>query len=144
MANYTQHYGLHQWEPEDPFLRTDFNEDFQKIDAALEGVAVKTVNVVSGSYIGTGEYGEAAPNQLSLPFVPALVILVADAVRMLASGTVFLRGQNYSAGIGVAYSDWSALNLTVSWNENTLSWYCEDAGDQLNKEGITYRYFALA
>ena len=37
MANYTAHYRLHQWEPEDSFLRGDFNEDFQKIDAGLAG-----------------------------------------------------------------------------------------------------------
>ena len=35
MANYTQNYGLHQWEPGDSFLRTDFNGDFAKIDGAL-------------------------------------------------------------------------------------------------------------
>ena len=39
MANYTPNYGLHQWEPEDNFLRTDFNQDFAKIDAAIQGVA---------------------------------------------------------------------------------------------------------
>ena len=35
MANYTPNYGLHQWVPEDNFLRTDFNQDFAKIDQAL-------------------------------------------------------------------------------------------------------------
>lgn len=35
MANYTANYGLHQWEPEDNFLRTDFNADFAKMDTAL-------------------------------------------------------------------------------------------------------------
>ena len=35
MATYTSHYQLHQWEASDSFLRTDFNTDFQKIDAAL-------------------------------------------------------------------------------------------------------------
>ena len=39
MASYTEHYQLHQWVPEDDFLRTDFNEDFAKIDAALGGQA---------------------------------------------------------------------------------------------------------
>lgn len=34
MANYTEHYQLHQWEPEDSFLRTDFNEDFAKLTGA--------------------------------------------------------------------------------------------------------------
>ena len=38
MANYTQHYHLHQWEPEDSFLRTDFNGDLSAIDAALLGL----------------------------------------------------------------------------------------------------------
>ena len=39
MSNYTEHHHLHQWEPGDPFLRTDFNEDFAKIDGALDGLA---------------------------------------------------------------------------------------------------------
>ena len=38
MATYTSNYQLHQWVPEDDFLRTDFNTDFQKIDAALAGL----------------------------------------------------------------------------------------------------------
>mgnify|MGYP000721335918 CR=1 FL=1 len=29
MAKYTEHYRLHQWEPEDSFLSMDFNEDLQ-------------------------------------------------------------------------------------------------------------------
>ena len=38
MASYTTNYQLHQWVPGDSFLRTDFNTDFQKIDAAIKGV----------------------------------------------------------------------------------------------------------
>ena len=38
MATYTSNYQLHQWEASDSFLRTDFNTDFQKIDAAVKGV----------------------------------------------------------------------------------------------------------
>ena len=48
MASYTQHYQLHQWEPGDDFLRTDFNADFQKIDAAIGGL------LAFGSYTGSG------------------------------------------------------------------------------------------
>ena len=39
MADYTEHYQLHQWQPQDPFLRTDFNQDLQRIDGALNGLA---------------------------------------------------------------------------------------------------------
>ena len=35
MANYTEHYQLHQWEPSDSFLRTDFNQDFARIDTGI-------------------------------------------------------------------------------------------------------------
>ena len=37
MANYTEHYQLHQWEPGDSFLRTDFNGDFSTLDRTLWG-----------------------------------------------------------------------------------------------------------
>lgn len=36
MATYTPNYQLYQWIPEDKFLRTDFNEDFSKINTALK------------------------------------------------------------------------------------------------------------
>ena len=34
-SNHTQHYGLCQWEATDAVLRTDFNQDNAKIEAAL-------------------------------------------------------------------------------------------------------------
>ena len=67
MASYTQHYQLHQWEPEDHFLRTDFNTDFQKIDAALGG----TCTLVTGSYVGDG----VEEREVSLGFAPTAVLL---------------------------------------------------------------------
>ena len=45
MAQYTSNIGLHQWEPSDHFLRTDFNQDFAKIDAGfswLEGALARS------------------------------------------------------------------------------------------------------
>ena len=41
MAEKTTYYQLHQWAPEDDFLRTDFNEDFAKIDEALETICTR-------------------------------------------------------------------------------------------------------
>ena len=35
-SNYTTNYQLNQWEPTDQVLRTDFNADNAKIDAALK------------------------------------------------------------------------------------------------------------
>lgn len=37
-SNHTQHYGLCQWEATDQVLRTDFNEDNAKLEAALKAL----------------------------------------------------------------------------------------------------------
>lgn len=144
MASYTQNYQLHQWEPEDNFLRTDFNQDFSRIDTALKGLADKVVQTVSGNYVGTGECGKEHPNQLEFPFEPDVVVIVVDSTDMLKAGTMLLRSQSKSAGIGSNYSSGSGLNLTLTWSGQALSWYGYDEDYQLNKEGYTYRYFALA
>ena len=38
MGTFTPNYQLHQWDPEDNFLRTDFNTDLSKIDTALKNL----------------------------------------------------------------------------------------------------------
>ena len=38
-SSYTENYGLCQWEPGDSFVRTEFNQDNARIDAALAGLA---------------------------------------------------------------------------------------------------------
>ncbi|MBM6927458.1 hypothetical protein [Pseudoflavonifractor phocaeensis] len=95
MATYTANYGLHQWVPEDVFVRTDFNTDLSKIDTALK-TALDTANsgvsaaaaaqatadtaksiadsktaVVAGSYTGTGTENRA----ISLGFQPKAVLV---------------------------------------------------------------------
>ena len=40
-SNQTSNYGLNQWEATDQVLRTEFNADNSKIDAALKGLADK-------------------------------------------------------------------------------------------------------
>ncbi len=37
-TNYTENFDLCQWEPTDPVLRTDFNADNAKIEAALADI----------------------------------------------------------------------------------------------------------
>ena len=62
----TEHLGLHQWEAEDSFLRTDFNEDFAKIDAA----------VVVGTYQGSATGSSQTLKQtISLGFTPRAVFV---------------------------------------------------------------------
>ena len=103
MANYTEHYQLHQWEGSDSFLRTDFNEDLAKIDNALNQLAGSTLHIANGSYAGTGEAGAEHPNQLTFEFVPKMVVLTVDAGQELENGTVLVAGQTRSSGMGTNY-----------------------------------------
>ena len=67
-TNKTTHYQLNQWEPEDKVLRTEFNEDNQKIDAALGTIP----KIQFGTYTGTGtENGDTL--FISLGFTPKAV-----------------------------------------------------------------------
>ena len=134
MAKYTEHYQLHQWEPEDPFLRTDFNEDLAKIDQALAEKG--NWKITQGSYIGTGTYGQAAPNSITFDAPPLLVFIGGDGFTTAISNVP--AASMMHCGGNVYYS----LNLT--WAGNTLSWYQENlARLQLNSKDVTYRYLAF-
>lgn len=47
-SGYTANYRLCQWQPEDQFLREEFNHDNKKIDAALEATAKKADQALGG------------------------------------------------------------------------------------------------
>lgn len=88
-ANYTQNYNLCQWEAQDKVLRTDFNEDNAKIDAALTGLQsrLNTTNTkLNAAYsaenppVQAGYYtGNGAPSQfIHTGFRPKAVLVISD------------------------------------------------------------------
>ena len=70
----TEHLGLHQWEATDSFLRTDFNEDFQKIDGAVEELKHARV---TGSYT----MAPSGPLNVEVGFRPSLLLVWASAAN---------------------------------------------------------------
>ena len=142
-TNYTEHLALTLWEPDDPVLRTEFNANHRKIDAAMAAMPRMTV----GSYVGTGDSGPDAPNTLSFDFQPMFVAITADTSYAHIPGNVFIRGQSKSSGLTMIDSSVDSSDLVLSWIGNTLSWYCDEPGNhpmhQLNESGRTYRYFAI-
>lgn len=137
--NQTANYQLNQWAASDRIQMTDFNSDNQKIDAALGSM----VKIASGTYTGAGTYGSGNKNTLTFDFAPKIVLIAANTTSCGGAGTILIRGQTKSAGLGANYNDYS-LKLTVAWNDKTLSWYSSDTADrQLNTSGTTYHYIAL-
>ena len=137
----TNNYGLNQWAAEDRVLREEFNRDNAKADAALGRI----LEIASGTYIGTGERGSEHPNTLTFPFPPQLVLIAAESPNGLALGTIVVRGQRISGGVGVTGVSGHGLYLYLAWEGNTLSWYTSSSFEynQLNTLNITYRYWAL-
>ena len=143
MANYTKHYQLHQWEPEDPFLRTDFNEDLAKIDTALGGKG--NCRIATGSYVGTGEYGQEHPNTIELPFPTRMIILDVTSdhgYNTIPRYYILFRQASAFMGLGTSSSNW------LTWTDNTVSWYygstdSDGAKFQFNSASQTYHYIAI-
>ena len=131
MANYTEYYHLHQWEPEDSFLRTDFNEDFRRIAAALQeklgqadraelaAAAAEKAKLSCGAFLGNG-----TSQSIPLGFRPSAVLLPGRsglllASRQTAAGAIEIIQQ----GFRVAHED--------------------GAIDRINESGKTYPYLAF-
>ena len=127
MATFTPNYGLHQWEPEDSFLRTDFNEDFQKIEETLSGLQAGVdgkSTVVCGSYVGTGSADKNQEQTITLGFAPRILLLVHGSGLAMP-----IREGNYP------YVSFSETGFTVIY-ESTYSF-------KTNREGYDYTYLAL-
>ena len=135
MASYTSNYGLHQWEPGDDFLRTDFNADFQKIDTAIAGRG--DCRICNGSYVGTGTYNSTSPCSLSFPGTPLVVLIGACS----SQGTLLCA----LSGMPVTFAHSSGYSMNMlTWSGNTLTWYHHMSADgQLNSAGVTYQVIAL-
>ena len=142
MASYTANYQLHQWEPADFFLRTDFNADFAKLDAALAGKAgladlAEKLGAVTGSYTGDGSAGRT----ISLGFAPIAVFLREDE----DSGAI-LAVQN--GAVLDEEGEVTMLAVTGQGFQITYDAYFTGVSNKVrepytNRPGITYRYLAL-
>ena len=136
MATYTSNYQLHQWVPEDDFLRTDFNEDFQKIDA---GIAAALTTAQGKQEIVTGTFaGNTATQVINLGFQPKAV-LVEDAhgQRDLANtyGGLILQGAPLTGRSGGVAGVITAEGFQVNYNMNSKIY--------INAGGFTYHYLAV-
>lgn len=137
----SQYYGLHTWAPEDNFLRTEFNDNFSTLDAALhalDGALYELIRV--GSYTGNGE----ASQFINLGFTPRAVAVMGSNGAM---------SDNYAAYAGMALAGTTLLN---SWNQAILQvenqgfrvYYQYTSGSSVknpmtNSNGRMFNFFAI-
>ena len=99
------------------------------------------LKAVIGRYIGTGKSGQDSPNTLTFS-APPMAVVIADTTSPISSTMLFPR-MPYGVIANAAPGQPTASKLTLSWDENSVSWYGDTPTIQLNWVGSEYIYFAL-
>ena len=122
-TNKTENYKLHTWEPSDHFLRTEFNENFAKLDQA--------VRMTFGTYTGN----TSGTQKIALGFRPEAVLILTDEGLPL-NGNNFIYGGMAGQGFPVKTTA-LVLDNTGFTVSNVYSKH------YLNEQNCTYYYVAL-
>ena len=158
-TNHTANYDLCQWEATDQVLRTDFNQDNAKIDAALksqadsvsglsgeidglaQSIAANTsalngkgnCEVYTTTYTGTGlNY-----HSVTLPGLPMFI--------MVSGGYHCLWGVRNSS-FGLSFNQFGqGTDLSFGWGNQSVSWSTSLNDDEFpcNMKNTTYYVLAL-
>ena len=108
------------------------------IDAANSNANSKA-KIVTGSYTGTGVYGERNPNSLTFDFEPKVVFIYPASARNI-------QNVGWPNGIQTAFivSGGGSKTCFLTWNANTLSWYNKESpANQLNGDTLVYNYVVI-
>lgn len=101
------------------------------------GNTIPVPKIETGSYVGTGTYGESNPNGLTFPFSPKIgVFHRKSASDSEYAYILFVRG--VLASQTLAGSTGNTTNNT--WSENGIKWYAAFDYSQMNVNGVEYYY----
>lgn len=148
-SNYTENYGLCQWEATDKVGHTEFNEDNAKIDAALGTLATQTATLATKgncridafTYTGKGAYGEENPTCISFSGKPVLFVVFGYA--FLAYGH-YGDAEYHGFCRNPKSNNTDITVLTPKWEGTMLSLSCPYSIEhQGNVAGRVYRVVAL-
>lgn len=105
----------------------------------ISGGAIPMVQIETGSYVGTGTYGESNPNTLTASgHIKAAFISRDDAP---AGTSVPMINPSHTAMASPNAS--SANSISVTWGDKNVSFYASSAINQLNANGVTYGYLLI-
>lgn len=138
----TSNYQLNQWAESDRILRTDFNSDNAKIEAALadltEAVAgCGNCQIVYGSYVGAGNYGSTHPNSLTFSGQPLLVLVLDDRLGAIAA---LVHGAPCAT---LMYPRDNIREMDLVWSGNSVSWNSDSTVNQMNVSTRHYYFIAF-
>lgn len=137
-TNTSEHLGLHLWEPTDQVLRTEFNQNWTKIDTAVNA-AQETAEVaqsaaeqrpyVIGSYTGNG-----GTQSIILGFQPSFVIITAQPANSRDTAFIAISGGSEAAStLSFTETGFTVMVTPTSYETYPLT----------NQNGTFYHYLAL-
>lgn len=147
--------GTNNFKPLDKIVEESFNKVVEKqneMKTALEtgdnnyitGYVKNGANIETGTYLGTGTYGQKNPNSL-LFFGNPQIVIIGNAVSHYEMIAFRERNVGFVVGVGGgpgadsndARPVWHSNKIV--WGENSISWYGEyDEFYQLNDD---YNYY---
>ena len=158
ILNQTNNYQLSQWDSDDRILRTDFNADNAKVDAALadQAAAIReeadtrnsaisnlssqiaakgNCQIYFTTYTGNGTCDEAGAQTLTFPHKP-LVVFITETDNSSSMVAVYGAPTVYARATGAAWN-------RATWGDRTFTWYSNSPANQLNESGEVYNVVAL-
>ena len=137
-TNTSEHLGLHLWEPTDQVLRTGFNQNWTKIDTAVNAAqetaeaaqsAAEQRPYVIGSYTGNG-----GTQSITLGFQPSFVIITAQPANSRDTAFIAISGGSEAA---------STLSFTETGFTVMVAPTPYETYPLTNQNGTFYHYLAL-
>ena len=128
-TNKTTNYNLHAWEAGDDFLRSEFNENFAKLDAGA-------IRMIFGSYTGLKDTNVQTAQHIELGVKPRAVIIMTQYglnpnSAGISRGGIAGPGLTMCNAVLVTETGFSVQNRSTSSNV------------YLNQDGYVYYYIAL-
>ena len=137
-TNPSEHLGLHLWEPTDQVLRTEFNQNWTKIDTAVNAAqetaeaaqsAAEQRPYVIGSYTGNG-----GTQSITLGFQPSFVIITAQPANSRDTAFIAVSGGSEAAStLSFTETGFTVMVTPTSYETYPLT----------NQNGTFYHYLAL-
>jgi len=144
-SSQTANYNLNQWAASDQFLRTEFNADNSRIDAALKALSAQAASqdgakceLTFGSYAGDG----ALTRTITLGFTPRAVFVISASGATLINNIT--RGGLALPGLPVQVNDCTLVKIVTNGFQVARGYlssntYYADA----NHVNLTYYYAAV-
>lgn len=96
----------------------------------------------TGQYVGTGTYGENHPISITFPFEPIILFMPVEVLNNVPSISF------PTMGLTKSYKQFhpplqNAINIKISSDKKTISFYADNATSQFNAAGYTYCLAAI-